>query len=560
MNDFTQKSATIAAALADSAPQSGLVSGPSVVRQADLPTEQDWAAYAFAPAHQQAQALAQGRLTAVALLEHTLARIAQFNPALNAIVARDDHAARAAAQAADAALARGERLPLLGVPITLKENFGIAGYVTSVGDPAWAHNLVEHDAPAVAALRAAGAVIIGKTNVPLALADLQSYNAVYGVTNNPWNLAHSPGGSSGGSAAAVAAGLSALDIGTDIGGSIRIPAHFTGVFGHKPSVGLVYNGGLGVPPGKLSLRDLSVAGPLARSAADLSLALQVLLNQDPLAKKAWRAELPPARHNNLQDFRVLVLDQWPNEEASLSEQWVGQRLRSLVQQVGAKPVTLADLPDGLWPDLEQAHVLYRGLLASSIAPATASTTAPVTASQDARAQPFAQNAADAPASASLPQTQSKSNAADAYAQFQRGAAISHGEWLEQHEQRLQLRNRWEQVFEWVDVILTPVLSTSAFAHQNTQAKEQRLFPVAYAEGVRHLHFYEFFNWAGLPVLPGLPATSFPLGLGEDGLPVGAQAIGPFLEDQTPLQFVHLLEQAGQVQFAPPPGYGAKEAL
>lgn len=556
MTDFTTKFAPVNTDSAAIEPQSEPASGSSLVQQADSPVPHDLTAYAFAPAHQQAQALAQGQFTAVALLEHTLARIAQFNPALNAIVARDDHAARAAAQAADAALARGERLPLLGVPITLKENFGIAGYVTSVGDPAWAHNLVEHDAPAVAALRAAGAVIIGKTNVPLALADLQSYNAVYGVTNNPWNLAHSPGGSSGGSAAAVAAGLSALDIGTDIGGSIRIPAHFTGVFGHKPSVGLVYNGGLGVPPGKLSLRDLSVAGPLARSAADLSLALQVLLNQDPLAKKAWRAELPPARHNNLQDFRVLVLDQWPNEEASLSEQWVGKRLRNLVQQVGAKPVTLADLPDGLWPDLEQAHVLYRGLLASSIAPATASTTVPVTASQDVLAEPFAQNAADAPASAPSPQTQSKSNAADAYAQFQRGAAISHGEWLEQHEQRLQLRNRWEQVFEWVDVILTPVLSTSAFAHQNTQAKEQRLFPVAYAEGVRNLHFYGFFNWAGLPVLPGLPATSFPLGLGEDGLPVGAQAMGPFLEDQTPLQFVHLLEQAGRVQFAPPPGYGA----
>lgn len=170
-------------------------------------------ALAFAPAHEQARALAAGEVTAVQLLDWVLQRIDQYNPGINAVIARDDAAARAQAEAADAALARGERKPLLGVPVSLKENFQIAGYVTTVGDPVWKDNRAAADAPAVAALRDAGAVVIGKTNVPLALADLQSYNAVYGTSNNPWNVEYTPGGSSGGSAAALAAGFSALDLG-----------------------------------------------------------------------------------------------------------------------------------------------------------------------------------------------------------------------------------------------------------------------------------------------------------------------------------------------------------
>ncbi|HEY9239387.1 MAG TPA: amidase family protein, partial [Burkholderiaceae bacterium] len=193
----------------------------------------------FASAREQAEALAAGRVTAAELLEHVLARIDRFDRDINAVVVRNDEAARAAAREADAALARGERRPLLGVPITVKESFDVAGFVTSSGNPDYADNVAAHDALAVAALRRAGAVIVGKSNVPLALADLQSYNAIYGVSSNPWDTTRTPGGSSGGSAAALAAGYVALELGTDIGGSIRIPAHFTGVYGHKPTVGLV---------------------------------------------------------------------------------------------------------------------------------------------------------------------------------------------------------------------------------------------------------------------------------------------------------------------------------
>ncbi|QEI07670.1 amidase [Pigmentiphaga aceris] len=495
-------------------------------RSADLP------ALVFAPAHEQARALAEGRVSAVELLAYTLARIDRLNPVINAVIVRDDTSAYAAARAADAALARGERKPLLGVPITFKENFDVAGLVTSVGDPAWADNRAQVDAPAVTALREAGAVVIGKTNVPLALADLQSFNAIYGTTNNPWNLAHTPGGSSGGSAAAVAAGFSALDLGTDIGGSIRIPAHFTGTFGHKPSYGLVYNGGLGVPPGKQSLRDLSVAGPLARSAQDLELALTLLLNRDPQANKTWRAELPAPRQHRLRDFRVLLLTQWPGQDRSESEQWVHDRLVAVVQAAGITPLTIEDLPDGLWPDLPATHRLYRSLLT-----ATRPAPRPDTPHAKAEAQALREGSDDSDEIAG-----------------RRGPHLTHGEWLEKNEARMQLRQRWSRIFEHIDLVLTPNLVTTAFRHDPNPPKQTRTIPVSYADGVRQLGFFELFNWAGLPVLPGLPATAFPLGLDALGLPVGAQAIGPFLEDLTPIRFAHLLQQAGLSQFVVPPGF------
>ncbi len=478
---------------------------------------------AFAPAHEQARALAAGEATALALLEHVLARIDRYDPQLNAVVARDDDGARHAARLADEALARGERKPLLGVPVTVKENFHVAGLVTSVGNPAFADNVSTDDAPAVTALREAGAVLIGKTNVPLALADLQTYNAVYGVTRNPWDLARTPGGSSGGSAVAIAAGFSALELGTDIGGSIRVPAHFTGTFGHKPTVGLVYNGGTGAPAGKLTLRDLTVAGPLARSARDLELGLQVLLNRDPLASKAWQVRLPAPRHDDLRAFRVLLLTTWPGKPQSRSEQLVEARLRQGLEAAGVSVIEPEDVAAYL-PDLNAAHLVYRSLLGASLPPS--SNQSPVAADQDEE---------------------------DEEAAWKSAPYLSHHAWLQKHEQRLQLRQHWEALFAHVDVVLSPVLVTTAFAHDPSDPKDARRFPVEYDVGVAQLKFVELFNWAGLPVLPGLPATSFPLGLDAHGLPIGAQAIGPYLEDLTPIRFAELFS-AEQGGFQIPPGF------
>ncbi|WP_083654800.1 amidase [Burkholderia sp. SRS-W-2-2016] len=486
----------------------------------------------FASAREQARALANGRVSAVDLLEHLLARINHFDGALNALAVRDVEGARRAAREADAALARGQRKPLLGVPITVKESFDVAGLVTSGGDPRHAQNRATSDALAVAALREAGAVIVGKSNVPLANADLESYNDVYGVTRNPWDPARSPGGSSGGSAAALAAGYVALELGSDIGGSIRIPAHFTGVFGHKPSYGIVPMRGTGAPGGRIADRDLSVAGPLARSALDLELALDLLVNREPLAAKGWRLTLPPARQTALRAFRVLVLDAWPGTEASLSERWVVERLVERLRAQGTRVTRAADLPEGLLPDLSVSHALFRTLSGSSLAE-------PPPLSPRSLKQLDALHPDDHSARAA----------------HLRAPALSHREWLKANEQRYVLRHAWEKLFAEFDVVVTPVAPTPAFEHGHQVPKDERSYPVAYADGVRDVPFFELFYWAGLPVLPGLPATSFPLGLGDDGLPVSAQAVGAYLEDRTTIAFAHAFETA-YGGFVAPPAFAA----
>jgi amidase len=487
-------------------------------------------ALTFASAKEQAQALAEGRVSAIDLLEQSLTRIAHFDNDLNAVIARDDEQARIAAREADAALARGERRPLLGVPITVKESFDAAGFSTTVGDPAYAANRAERDSHAVAALREAGAVIIGKTNVPFRLTDLQSYNELYGVTRNPWDLQRTSGGSSGGSAAALAAGYVALELGSDLGGSIRIPAHFCGVYGHKPSFGLVSMGGAGAPPRRFSSRDLTVAGPLARHANDLELALELLLNRDPLTTKAWRAELPPARHARLADFRVLVIDAWPGKDRSLCERFVAERVDERLRAQGAAVSRPADLPEGLLPHLARSHPLWWTLLGSSLA--------------------------DPPSLGEAAQQRLATLAPDddgADAARLRAPTLTHRDWLKADEARHVLRHQWERLFNSFDVVATPVAPSPAVRHNHTEPKDARTHPVAFHDGVRDVRFNDCFYWAGLPVLPGLPATSFPLGLDDDGLPVGAQAIGPWLEDRTPIAFARLLEEA-YGGFLVPPGY------
>src|SRR5271155_1308497 len=259
-------------------------------------------------------ALAASQISARDLLDAAIARIEALDPKINAVVVRDFDRARAAADAADAALARGERRPLLGLPMTVKEQFNVAGLPTTWGHPKFKDWRPDADALAVQRLKAAGAIILGKTNVPVDLDDGQSYNEVYGTTNNPWDLTRTPGGSSGGAAAALAAGFVPLELGSDIGGSLRAPAHYCGVFSHKPSLNLVPLRGSGDPetPALPVRGDLAVCGPMARSAADLALELAVLAGPDELAEGiGYKLSLPPPRHEKLSDFRVLVIDTHP---------------------------------------------------------------------------------------------------------------------------------------------------------------------------------------------------------------------------------------------------------
>jgi amidase len=242
------------------------------------------------PARVLARRLRQGRLRAVDALEAHLERIERHNPALNAVVSLDPQRAREQAAAADADLRRGVvRGPLHGVPMTLKDGHDVAGLRTTVGTPVL-DRVADTDGTVAARLRAAGAVIVGHTNVPPWLADYQSANPIFGTTSNPWDLERTAGGSSGGAAAALAAGLTPLEVGSDLAGSQRLPAHFCGVYGLKTTERRVPATGFFRPPGggPQPVRVLASLGPLARDLDDLQLALCVIAGPD-----GHDADVPP---------------------------------------------------------------------------------------------------------------------------------------------------------------------------------------------------------------------------------------------------------------------------
>ena len=259
-------------------------------------------------------ALVTRKISALELIDHTIARIEALDARFNAVVVRDFDRARDAAKAADVALAKGEAWPLLGIPVTLKEPFDVEGLPSTWGFPQFRDFMPKQDALAVSRLKQAGAIIIGKTNIPIGLRDFQSYNDIYGVTKNPWDVNRSPGGSSGGCAAALAAGFGPLSIGSDMGGSIRVPAHFCGVFGHKPSLGLIPLRGYGLPPAPPvpGAGDLAVVGPMTRYAVDLHRALDMMAAPDELRDGVgYHLTLPRPRQEQIRDLRVLVIDTHP---------------------------------------------------------------------------------------------------------------------------------------------------------------------------------------------------------------------------------------------------------
>src|SRR6516162_2633031 len=276
-------------------------------------------------------------ISAAETLEHFLARVAKYNPKLNSIIWLDAEGARKRAKEADAALVRGQAWgPLHGVPMTIKESYNFAGSPTTWGDPKLKNNVTETSALAVERLEKAGVVLFGKTNVPLMLADHQSYNEIYGTTNKPWDVARTPGGSSGGSAAALAAGLTGIEAGSDIGGSIRNPAHYCGVFGLKPTWGVIAPKGQSLP-GTDAYADLSVIGPLARGAADLDLALDVMAGPDKIDGVAWKLDLPPCGARSLADLRIAIKLRDPNCDVDAE---YADKLQALVDAVAKRGATV----------------------------------------------------------------------------------------------------------------------------------------------------------------------------------------------------------------------------
>jgi amidase len=483
---------------------------------------------AFATATQMLAALGAGQVSAVELLELHRRRIERHNPSLNAIVEPDFERARHDAEAADARRARGESAPLLGLPMTLKESYNVRGLRTTCGMPCWKDFRSEHDAPVTTRVKAAGAAVMAKTNVPQMLADWQSANPIYGRTNNPWDLARTPGGSTGGGSAALAAGLTPLEFGSDIGGSIRVPAAFCGVYGHRPSeTAMPRSGQFPFPPMPNAAVVMGVQGPMARSAEDLELALDVAAGADTGEDVAWRLALPPSRWQRLGDFRVAVLPwlDWVPVDAE-----IGAAVEALASRLGRLGCQVKTVQPDTLGDHRAHYALYLTLL-------TAVTSARITAEQRrARAEVLRTREDD-------------------WSRAQRvgieSAAPDYIAWIGQREVH---RAGWRAFFREWDVLLAPAFFTPAYPHRNkpwpeTAASIAATFDVNGRPVLEELGLF----YPAVATLAGQPATAFPVGLTRGGLPVGLQAIGPYLEDRTPLRFAALVAQE-LGGFTRPPGY------
>ena len=489
-------------------------------------TDPNWT---YASAAEMAAALGAKTVSSVELVAAAIARIEAVDGEINAVCVRDFDRARVAARDADARLAAGERGALLGVPMTIKESFNLEGTPTTWGDVGAKDYEPAEDALAVQRIKAAGAVIVGKTNVPVTLGDWQSYNDVYGVTNNPYDLGRSPGGSSGGSSAALAAGFGALSLGSDIGGSLRVPAHFCGIFAHKPTHDLVPPRG-SVPPRVPALPgsvDLSVIGPMTRSADDLEALLDVIAGPDPLDQGvAYHVALPPARHADLGDFRVIVLDAHP---LTATEDCVAAAIGDLANGLEKAGASVTRGSDRL-PDLAFVARLYSRLLFATFASRWPD-------SEYARMREGAERLSH----------DDESLRADRL----RGATTSFREWFVDNVQRNRLRARWRELFREYDAVICPVTPTPAFPHDHSPDQDLRTIMI---NGAPH-PYYDNLLWASPATLPGLPATALPIGRSREGLPIGAQIIGPWLEDRTPIHLARLIEREFG-GFEPPPAFPA----
>jgi amidase len=478
----------------------------------------------FASALDAARAIRGGQVSSVELTTRMLDRIQQHNGKLNAIVTLAGDAVERARAADEARARRDWRGPFHGVPCTIKDSFEVAGVTTTSGSPTLRTHVPARDAVVAARLRGAGMIILGKTNVPTFVRDWQSYNEVYGQSNNPWDVTRTPGGSTGGGAAALAAGLTYLEPGSDLAGSIRIPAHFCGVYGHKPSLDVVPMRGHIPPPPGISAgppSTLPVAGPLARSAADLRAALEVLGGPDGDEARAWRWSLPPARGLRLADYRIgYVLD---HPACPVSPE-VSDALAATIEALRKAGAQLTEgWPAGVNAE-EQFDAYYTTLIARY--------------SQPAREDQL-------PGLRQLAASQDSSY----LARYARAITASDAHMRTVETRRRVARGVWQAYFRTHDAFLLPTALVAAFPHDHVGTPLMRV--LATPRGERP--YSDLCFWISFASLAGLPATTAPVGFTPGGLPVGIQIVGPYLEDATPIDLAgRLADVVGG--FRPPPGF------
>jgi amidase len=475
----------------------------------------------FQSATELASAILSKQVSSLELTQHFINRIESHDGEINAVVVRDFDRALDAARTADDQLAKNHVIgPLHGLPMTIKESYDIAGLATCWGAPEYKTNIAACDANAVAKLKAAGAHFLGKTNVPTMLDDIQAYNPIYGTTNNPWNLTRTSGGSSGGSAAALAAGLTGLEVGSDIGGSIRTPAHFCGVFGHKPTWGIVSPEGHGLRQ-PAPMLDLAVCGPLARSADDIELALSIIQGPGTLEARGWKLDLPAPPHQRLSDFRVAI---WPNDSYAPVSTEIADRLSQLGEVLAKLGCTVSD---SARPNIDpkQIHVDYQNLLHSQMA----------AAASPQRYERNQQYAARYDLDDMSPQ-----------AVMSRAMVLNHADWLRADARRHATRYVWREFFADWDILICPQSATTAFPHDHRKYSDRTID----VDGDSQWYFQQIF-WSGLITTPLLPSTVVPTGPSAGGLPIGVQCVGDAYQDRTCIEFAKLLSQETG-GFTPPP--------
>lgn len=457
-----------------------------------------------------------GQISAVELLDLHLEQVRAVNPEINAIVAVDEERARLQARLADEARGRGEdRGSLQGLPMTIKDVFSVVGMPVTGGLPHLSGYMPECDSEVVSALRDAGAVIFGKSNVPEGAGDHQSYNPIYGSTNNPWDLSRTPGGSSGGAAAALAAGMTPLEIGSDVGGSIRCPAHFCGVYGHKSSYGVVPLHGH-VPPGPNSLRkaEMLVAGPMARDPYDLELLFDVISRPTERSRTANHWPLPEPRHQRFEDFRVAV---WLDEKTY--------------------PVDTAylDAIEGLIKDLEGLGVNVRAARPDIDTDASANTYFNMLFGEFCASAPHKMYVDSKTAREAVGGDNGR------YGEWIAAATVQDlRTWQGHLEHREQMKRAWTAFFGEFDVLICPVMATVAFPHDHHGADHVAQLARTIEISGEKRPYLDNLKWPGLITVASLPSTVIPTRRFVDGLPAGVQVVGDFLDDRTSLRFAQLL--------------------
>ncbi|KAJ9465089.1 Acylamidase [Diplonema papillatum] len=485
--------------------------------------------------------IAGGLCTSRELLEFFIARTERHNGRVNAVVVKDYERARRRADEADESLAGGVTWgPLHGVPMTVKENNDVEGLPSTLGFEALTTHRAAAHSCAVQRLVDAGAVIFGKTNLPVGVNDVQTFNPVYGCTANPYDLGRTPGGSSGGSSAALAAGLTAAEFGGDIGGSIRLPAHCCGVWGLKPTWDIIpTRSGAGTStavasgdPSGVVKADLVVKGPMARYPEDLTLLLDVLAGPSGSEARGYTLSLPRNPAKALSEYRVAL---WADDDVAPVDDDVRSSMETvsaLLQTAGAS-VSATDRPAF---SSEALFETYLQLLAAA-------------ETNGMSGDDFARKVDEAE---SAPAGSDEGRQA-------RWIAQRHHTWWQAHARRLAMGEMWEDFFTRFDFLITPVACAAAWPHDHSGPNDQPFWKV----GDRVIHgrnrdipYHKQVFWSAIATTCHLPSVAFPVGTTADGLPLGLQVTGPKYSDFDCITFASVLAKAGGKAFAfrPPPDF------